>query len=436
MWRTHEIRAGATLLAACLATVGLVTVAAHAADYPLTLAEAQRRAVANSHLLASQDAAASAAREMAVAAAQLPDPVATVSLTNVPVNGADAFSLTRDFMTMRGVGVMQEFTRSDKRRARSARFEREADKAIAEKAEGAASIARETALAWLDRYYAEAQGVVVAEQARQARLELEAAETAYRGGRGSLADILTVRSALVNLDDRASELRRRVATATVALVRYVGDVANAPLGPRPAIDVLGLDPQLLDADLERHAQIATLAQREAVAAADVAVARSNRNGDWSVQLMYSQRGPGFSDMVSVGVSVPLQWDRANRQEREVAAKLETLEQARAEREDALRAYRAEVRAMLIEWENDKDRTARFDNELLPLAAERTEATLAAYRGAKAGLTDVMLARRNEIDVRLQALQLESEMARAWARLNFLVAAEDRAMAHPIPQHAP
>ena len=229
MWRTHEIRAGATLLAACLATVGLVTIPAHAADYPLTLAEAQRRAVANSHLLAAQDAAASAAREMAVAAAQLPDPVATVSLINVPVNGADAFSLTRDFMTMRGVGVMQEFTRSDKRRARSARFEREADKAIAEKAEGAASIARETALAWLDRYYAEAQGVVVAEQARQARLELEAAETAYRGGRGSLADILTVRSALVNLDDRASELRRRVATATVALVRYVGEVANAPL---------------------------------------------------------------------------------------------------------------------------------------------------------------------------------------------------------------
>ena len=152
--------------------------------------------------------------------------------------------------------------------------------------------------------------------------------------------------------------------------------------------------------------------------------------------MYSQRGPGFSDMVSVGVSVPLQWDRANRQEREIAAKLATLEQARAEREDAVRAYRAEVRAMLIEWENDKDRRARFDNELLPLAAERTEATLAASRGAKAGLTDVMLARRNEIDVRLQALQLESEIARAWARLNFLVAAEDRAMAHPIPQHAP
>ena len=50
---------------------------------------------------------------------------------------------------------------------------------------------------------------------------------------------------------------------------------------------------------------------------------------------------------------------------------------------------------------------------------RTQATLAAYRGAKATLTDVLLARRSEIDVRLQALQLDTDTARLWAQLNFL-----------------
>ncbi len=58
--------------------------------------------------------------------------------------------------------------------------------------------------------------------------------------------------------------------------------------------------------------------------------------------------------------------------------------------------------------------------MLPLASERTQATLGAYRGAKASITDVLLARRNEIDVRLQALQLEMDTARLWAQLNFLV----------------
>jgi hypothetical protein len=35
------------------------------------------------------------------------------------------------------------------------------------------------------------------------------------------------------------------------------------------------------------------------------------------------------------------------------------------------------------------------------------------------LTDALAARRGEIDVRLQALQLEADTARLWAQLNFL-----------------
>ncbi|HZI84128.1 MAG TPA: TolC family protein, partial [Casimicrobiaceae bacterium] len=354
------------------------------------------------------------------AAAQLPDPVATVGLTNVPVSGSDAFSLTRDSMTMRSVGVMQEFTRAEKRRARAERFERDADRQLAERSASVATIERETALAWLDRYYAEAQSAVIAEQARQARTELEAAEAAYRAGRGGLAEILGARSALVTFDDRASELRRRVAAATIALARYAGDVGDRPLAARPDIDTLRFDARTLESDMPHHPQIAALAQREEVAAAEVRVSQANRKADWSVQLMYGLRGPGYPDMVSLGVSVPLQWDRPQRQDREVAAKLAMLDQARAEREDALRAHRAEVQATLVEWNNDRERSVRYAKELVPLAAERTEATLAAYRGAKASLTDVLLARRNEIDVRMQALQLEAETARAWAQLEFLV----------------
>jgi outer membrane protein TolC len=416
---SRVVRAASRALAICIVTTALAPVAAVAADRPLTLPQAQRLAVERSRLLSAQDSAAAAAREMAVVAEQLPDPVASISINNVPVSGADAFSLSRDFMTMRSIGVMQELIRPDKRRARAARFEREADKAIAEKAAVVVITERDTALAWLERYYAEGQAAVVAEQARQARLELDAAETAYRSGRGGLAEILTARSALVSLDDRASELRRRVAAAKIALARYVGDTADAPLGARPAIDALRLDRHSLDAELDDHPVIAALGRREELAAADVHLAQANRKADWSVQVMYSQRGSAFPDMVSLGVSVPLQWDRPKRQDRELAARLAMLDQVRAEREDGVRAHRAEVHAMLVEWENGKERSARYDAELLPLATQRTEATLAAYRGAKATLTDVLLARRNEIDVRMQALQLEGETARAWAQLNFL-----------------
>ena len=48
-----------------------------------------------------------------------PDDIALkAGVSILPINGEDRFSLTRDFMTMRSVGVMQEFTRGDKRKAR------------------------------------------------------------------------------------------------------------------------------------------------------------------------------------------------------------------------------------------------------------------------------------------------------------------------------
>jgi outer membrane protein TolC len=406
------------LIAALAAS--LASSSAGATDVPLTLAEAQRRAVELSRLPAAQDAAASSAREMAVAAGQLADPVAKLEINNLPVTGEDQFSLTRDFMTMRSVGVMQEFTRAEKREARAERFEREADKSRVEKSLAIVTIQRDTALAWLDRYYAEAMAAIVDEQRRAAATEIEAAESAYRGGRGNLAEVLAAKSALFVLDDRAAELKRRVHTANIALARWIGDRADAPLAGSPRIDAIALDPHSLDADLAHHPEIAVLASKEEIAAAEVKVAQANKRTDWSVELLYSQRGPAYSNMISVSVSIPLQWDQRNRQDRELASKLALLDQARAEREDMLRSHAAELRAMIAEWESNRDRSARYARDLLPLAIGRTEATLSAYRGAKAAIGDVLSARRNEIEVRLQALQLEMDAARLWARLNFLV----------------
>jgi len=404
-----------------------------AAAQQLTLAEAQRLAIARSRAIDAQDAAVVAARDMAVAAGQLPDPVATLGVNNLPINGPDAWSFTKDFMTMTNIGLMQEFTREEKREARAARYEREAEKALADKAAGIATIQRETAQAWLDRYYAEAMLAALAEQRRRAGAEVEAADSAYRAGRGNLADVLAARSSLVGLDDRGSELGRRAAAAKISLARWIGSMADTPLAGTPRIDTIRLDSRTLESEVEHQPQLATLEKQEAVAAAEVRAAEANKKADWSLSVMYSQRGPSYSNMISVNVSVPLQWDQKNRQDRELSAKLALLDQARAERQDMLRARIAELRAMIAEWESDRERSVRYERELLPLAIERTQATLAAYRGAKASLTDVLVARRNEADVRLQALQLQADTARIWAQLNFLVPADE--LARPATTHS-
>lgn len=109
------------------------------------------------------------------------------------------------------------------------------------------------------------------------------------------------------------------------------------------------------------------------------------------------------------------------QDRELSARIALAERAKGERDDALRAHVAETAAMLGDWQSGRERLVRYRGELIPLAAERTAATLAAYRGGKSALSEVLAARRNELDVKLQALQLDADTAKMWAQLNFMAA---------------
>jgi outer membrane protein TolC len=203
----------------------------------------------------------------------------------------------------------------------------------------------------------------------------------------------------------------------------VGEAADTSLADKPDVDAIRLDPRALDTQLAHHPQIASFARQAEIAATEARLAQANRKSDWSLEVMYSQRGSAYSNMVSVGVAIPLQWDQKNRQDRELASRLALADQAEAQREEALRAHVGEVRAQIQEWENGRERRTRYERELVPLARERTQAVLAAYRGGRGSLNDVLAARRSEIEVRLQVLQLEMETARLWAQINFLLPQE-------------
>lgn len=391
----------------------------------LSLDQALRLAQDRSRQLTAQELAAAAAREMSAAAGQLPDPTLKAGVNNLPVDGADRFSLTRDFMTMRSIGVMQELTRNDKRKARSARFDREAELAEANRAAALADLRRDTAMAWLDTHFQQRMRELLREQRTEATLQIEAAEAAYRGGRGAQAEVFAARSAVALLDNRAREIELQIASARTRLARWVGAAAEQDLGAPPLLDVAPLDAASVDARLDHHPQIAVLARQEAAARADVDVATSAKRPDWSVELMFSQRGSAYSNMVSLNVSVPLQWDQKNRQDREITARLALAEQVRAQREEAAREHAAETRIWLLQWQSSRERLTQYDSALVPLAAERTRAALAAYRGAGSPLAAVLEARRMEIDTRMERLRLEMESAGLWARLQYLIPPEHR-----------
>ncbi len=413
--------------------------AAEPSALPIGLAEAQRLALARSQPLMAQDALARAARDMAVSAGQRPDPVLKLGIDNLPVSGGDRFSVSRDFMTMRRIGLVQELPREEKRRLKTERFERDAQRAEAQRQLVLAGLQRDTALAWLERYYTQAMRQLLAEQLAQTRLQTQAADIAFRAGRGTQADAFAARAAVLTMEDRLSQTDRQAANASLMLARWVGtDDAARPIAAdamSPAFwDSTALGTTLSTNHLRQHPQLAVLAAQLEAAQTEARLAQANTQSDWTLEAAYQQRGSSYSNMVSLGVSVPLQWDPQNRQNRETGARLALVDEARANHEDMLRTHEAEVRTLLNDWQSGKHRLARYRQQLLPVAGQRLEAALTAYRTGKADLGSALAARRDEIDTRLQALTLELETARLWAQLNYLL--PDNTLGNPASGASP
>ena len=406
----------------------LVGLAANdAAAAALSLTEAWRLAEERSLALPARDASAAASRHLAVAAGRRPDPV-LVGLTTLPVTGDNRFSATRgpsfsatgDPMTRLSVGVRQQFTRGSKLEARSALFEREADVALADRELARTQLRRGTALAWFDLHYRQRIRDTLVAQRDEAGLQIDAADAAYRGGRGAQTDVFGARSGVATLDDRIAAADRQIATARSQLARWVGAMATEPLAAAPPIDVLPLDEASLDRELERDPRVELLRRREAVAQANVDVASSEKHSDISAELAYVQRGPAFSNLVSLVLSMPLQWDQKNKQDQELSARLAVVEQLRSEREEAMRNYVLEALTLLQEWRSNGERISRYETTLVPLSAERTRAALAAYRGSGGTLATLLQAREAEVATRLEQLHLQANTARLWAQLATLL----------------
>ncbi|MGH8786339.1 MAG: TolC family protein [Cupriavidus necator] len=386
----------------------------------LSLQEAVALASSRSTDAETSRSAVQSAIEMAVAGRQLPDPILKVGVNNVPADGPDRFSLGTDSMTMRSISLMQEFTRSAKRQARGERFEAEASSAEAQRTVALATVQRGTATAWLDRWYAERAYGVLTEQAQSIKLLVDAAQAAYRGNRGSRADILAAELELQQLQDREDEARATVASARAMLRRWVGDAAEQPLTERPAFDAPAWLETIDAAGVMQLPDVAAAEAQVGVAEAESRVARESKIPDVSVELMYSQRGPAYSNMVSLNVSLPVPWDQKNRQDRELASKLAQANAARAQAESVRRGLIGQLRGKQAELQLSQSRLERYRNTTLPLAKAQTEAALTAYRAGAGSLTAVADASRKALNISLERLKLEAATARLWAELTFLM----------------
>lgn len=397
----------------------LVAGAAHAQQPSFTLDAALQSATDHSASMQAAQASVRASSEAAVKAGQLPDPMLKAGIDNLPVNGGQRFTVGQDFMTMRRIGIEQEWVSGDKRRLRSALANEQVGRERAGYLAQLASVRQQTATAWLNAVYAKQALALQQALLDHMNHEFDATKASYRGAKASAADVVQARAMLAQTQDQWLKARQVYQTALIALSRWTAvpasDVTGTP--PAPESFVSSLPPDELRVS---QPALITAADDIAVAEADTAVANSERRPNWTWEVAYQQRGGAYSNMVSVGVTIPLPLNRRNRQNRDVAEKAELATKARLVYEDTLRQVQADIRTQSETLASGRERIANLSASLLPAADQRVQLANAAYRAGTGSLADTFAARRAQLDAQLQVLDLRRDVSQTWAQLEYQV----------------
>lgn len=397
------------------AALGLPPSAVAALSYDETLRLAREQAPS----LLMQQHALDGAQAALPAAATLPDPRLSLGIDNLPLSGPDRFNLDRESMTMTRIGLMQDVTNRAKRAARSAAAGARVERERAMLAAAQLAVQREAGLAWLAVHYAEQRAARLDDLDRENRLLIDTLNARVAAGSAMPLDHAMARQEALMLADRRDELHSDIAKARATLRRWVGARAAEPLGgDAPSV---ALDAAIVRAGLHRHAEIAPYEAMQAMARAEVAEMDAEQQGDWGWELVYSRRGPQYPDMVSFQIRMDLPWQKAQRQQPQIAAKLKEAQRIEAEREETLRKHAEEVEMQLAELAAMDRMRTRVEQAVLPLAAERVTLALAAYQSARGDLAAVLAARREAVEARLRLIDLDKQRAALRVRLSTLIA---------------
>ena len=408
---------------AVVATAAHTQAPAPAAEPTLTLERAVSLASGDQPMIAAFEREAQASQAEAVAARSLPDPQLMVGIQNFPITGDTAFSPTDDFMTMYMIGIMREQVRRSKREAEAGRILAEAlvsqRKASAEQRH----VRREVMIAWIDAVEARAKQKLLGSLIADLRTGQKVMEAGVPTGGSTPALALQAQAEIGLEESRLADAKRTEDRARAELARWIGnDAASRPLPDSiPDIELpdiiahgshaVSVHPELLVAQAEQDA-----------AARQVDVAQQGRKRDITWQVSLGLR-PNYGQMVSAQVSIPLQLNRRNRQDRLVAAAEARADAARLRTEDTRRELEAHYATAMADYEGANAELARINKDAIPSLEAAFNAAQARYAGGGGTLDQPFAIVRRYIEVTMQSVETKAKRARAAAELIHAVGEE-------------
>lgn len=389
------------------------------AEDALTLTEAIQLATQSQPLLQSLDDTAFSLRQAAIAESQLPDPKVKLGVINLPITTSDALRYNRDEMTMVNVGISQDIIPHKKREAVSNRMFAEAEKFQIEQVATSRLIERDVALAWLDAYEAQRKSELYQLIIDEMDAERKVLVATISAGGAKTSDVLRMDTDISITNEKYIFAQRDERKARANLARWIGKSASRSISSKLPLMANSLSNGANQSALEQHPLLRNAYQSEKVAQFDVDSALANLERNWGWEVGYGKRFNDRSDMLSFQVSIDLQLDRANRQDRRTAEKLLLVEKTRKLTEDMRRELSSELESVMADAEAAEARESEYINKLIPNAKARLSIAQAAYISGKQSIGEVWQARRDLLDIELDHWVILTDKQRAAVKIGYL-----------------
>ena len=392
------------------------------APQSLTLQQAVSLASRRQPALIAYEREAQASEQAAVAARSLPDLELMVGIQNFPFTSEKALSPTDDEMTMYMIGVAREQVRRSKREAEAQRILAEA--LVSRRQAGAQERRnrREVMSAWIDAVEARAKQKLVETLIADLRTGRQAIEAGIPTD-GSTASLALEAEAEIGLAQaRLADARRAEARARAELGRWIGSAATLPLPD--AIPVIEPPIAAPGTQFKVHPELLVAQAEQEVASRRIEVARQDRKRTFSWQVSLGLR-PAYGQMLSAQVSIPLQLNRSNRQDRLVAEAQARADAASLRLEDTRRDLERQYAVAAADYSGAEAELTRIDREAIPSLEGAFKTAEARYSSGSGTLKEPLAIVRRYVEVTIQSIETRARRARAAAEMIYITGEASR-----------
>ncbi len=413
---------GKTTPKRCLAIIAttLVTSPVFAQQIiPLTLAEAEDRALRAEPGQQALRAKATALAERGVVAGELPDPMLRVGLINFPIQSG---GFTTEGMTHAAVGLRQAFPAGKMRSISTRRYDLLASEMNQNAEARGRNVLTATRQAWLELYYWERAHELVSESRPFFGDLVTITRSLYAVGRKTQQDVLHAELELSRLDDRLIEIERQRSGSQAALGEWIGREAARSVAQK--LPVWSQIPALesVQASLLQHPMVRAADAQIEARTAGVDLANERSKPSWALDLGYSYRdgflptGEPRSDFISLSVTVGLPFFRRKSIDSNLSAALLEKTAAQSSREQSLRGLNSQLESEYSHWHDLTRRLSLYDARILGQAKDNAAASLLAYQSDRGDFADVMRSHVDDLNTRIDHIRLQVERAQSYAVL--------------------